>query len=147
MSVLFDKGEPERKKTKKSRKKQAGKFESTKSQLFSSSAKNLGTVAGTYQCDSCDAKYFDIDSEKDGYWRLHCAFCGNYQWEVALSDIEQPEHDSFVMPEGIHAGKSLTEISKEPKGVDYIKFTAKKSKKLIEREACKTWLDAQGHTK
>ena len=142
MNMLFDKGESPKKKSRRKKKE----VESPAVNFFPPATKNMGTVAGTYQCDNCDAKYFDIDSEKDGYWRLHCAFCGTYQWEVALSAIEQPEHDTFVMPEGIHAGKTLLDISKEPKGVDYIKFTAKKSKKLIEREACKTWLDAHGHS-
>lgn len=102
---------------------------------------NLGVIEDVYQCKRCQASYFDIAEEYEGWWFLYCAFCGAYQWEVVYRKAgEQPASGgypgNFVLRDGIYAGKSLDEVAAMQSGPAYIKFTARKSRIFAVQQAC-----------
>ena len=102
---------------------------------------NIGVIVDVYQCKRCEAAYFDIAEESQGWWLLYCAFCGAYQWEVVHAEAEEEGKRSgypgtFVLRDGIHAGKNLNQVFAEEGGLKYIEFQAKKSRVYAVQQAC-----------
>jgi hypothetical protein len=99
------------------------------------------TLDGIYECSRCQAQYWDIESENAGYWNLYCIFCGWTAREVVVDHaVILNSEEKFVMPSGIHKGRSLDKIAHLEGGLKYIEFIGKKPpNKLVEKEI-KTWL-------
>jgi hypothetical protein len=97
----------------------------------------LGTIDGEYVCadDSCAAGSHDILAEFDGEWTVECALCGTRQRVAAIRDHLKPKGDVFVVSDGRFAGMTLDEISRQPRGPEWLAWAVAEHPRQFVREA------------
>lgn len=96
---------------------------------------NLGVSCGTFECERCAGKDFEIMAADAGSWQLWCWYCGARQWEQA------PEQDTFVFHTGIYKGLTMSQVAAQSGGQRYIEFMSRKASSKAVREKCQSWLD------
>jgi hypothetical protein len=73
-------------------------------------------------------------------WLIECCYCGTGQWVPVVEGYLKPAKEEFRLRDGRFAGMTLDEASKQPRGLDYIRWAAEEHKRPAVREASKTWL-------
>lgn len=146
MSTLFDISPDEPTKGRKKNTALAAVAEAVKS---NSASPYMGKVAlealGKYDdatcADSnCHGSASDILDELRGQWLLECCFCGTKQWVPAIKGHLEPRQEEFRFRDGLFAGLTIAEASREPRGPDYLKWAAESHPRPMVREAVKTWI-------
>lgn len=151
MTLLFDISPDEPVKKKSTRSQSRGsppeaKNESLKTPLlYREIAGRLGTVDdGTFACTHprCGAGAHDILLEDGKEWLIACAFCGSMQWVKAIKGHLKPAPEEFRFRDGLFAGMTPAEASREPRGADYLSWAAESHPRPAVREAVKAYLDS-----
>ena len=106
--------------------------------------KPIGALDGVHECpdETCRASAHDIIHEDDGHWLIQCCFCHTAQWvPVIKGHLKEPDRDEFTFHAGRFAGMSISEVSVQARGLEYIKWATSEHKSSAVRAACKNWLD------
>lgn len=105
---------------------------------------SLGMLTHTYACadEACGAECHDIIDEFRGEWLLQCCFCGTMQTQPSIEGVIEPKKDEFVFRDGRFAGQGISEVLRQPRGEDYVRWAAKEHKREAVRQACQAALDS-----
>jgi hypothetical protein len=149
-ALLFDISpeEPERKKTRPARKKSPEPAKQHEPEfrpdLDAGFYEIMGQVHGLHECadERCKSRNFDIIDEWRGEWRIECMVCGTGQRVPVVPGILK-EEDEFRFRDGIFAGLSIDEASRQENGPEYIAWAAESHKRKAVKEACASWLDSK----
>lgn len=164
MSLLFDVGEP-RKPNARARANRGGpKSAETKSKNGLNYIKGfdaqpeIGRIDGHFTCgdSECLGQAFDIIREEEREleprrppqtaWLIECAFCGLMQWVPEIEGhLDEPEDDDvFRFRDGRYEGCTIHEVSRTPRGLEYLRWAAEKHPRNAVKDSCKLFLDVSG---
>lgn len=109
----------------------------------------IGKVDDVFVCGDpeCESACFDVLEETDDEeWLVECAFCGMGMWVKEIPGYldDDPDDEAFRFRDGRFQGMTLAAASRDPRGIEYIKWAASTHKRPAVREACKNFLDTSG---
>lgn len=98
-----------------------------------------GFIHDRATCGRCNARCHEFVRENRGEILISCAFCGQTMWVFgsAPKGVEV-SNGTHTLKYGRFAGKTLEQISKEPRGVEYLELLANDNAKL--RDTINTFL-------
>ena len=73
---------------------------------------------------------------------MQCVFCMATQ-VIAAEGLTVNRPDVFVFPDGLFAGKTISEVADLEDGPTYLEFMSRKAKSAEVAEKCKAWVDSQ----
>lgn len=83
-------------------------------------------------CYRCNARCHDFIDEHRGEIRIECCFCGAIMKVIGVAPIDASRETdgSYVLKFGRFKGMSIAEVSRQPRGVEYLELLAKDSPRL-----------------
>jgi hypothetical protein len=112
----------------------------------------IARVDGHYECPGCGSTVLDLAEfrlhEGRKKWLVNCSFSCGLSWEVdpvpGVIEEDRQRDSEYRFKHGMskpqYAGKTITEVSKMPDGMDYLRAQAKVAKDARLKEAVKSWL-------
>lgn len=144
MSMLFDKGEGESKRTAPEPVKEEP---SIRVNYQPDSIEIFAVLTEGYECkdDRCNCSVFDVVNVDKGFWLITCWECGTGQWVPQQQELlEKESDDDFKFHGGQMDGKTIAEVRQTSRGESYLKWAAKKHPRKYVREKCQAAIDEQG---
>ena len=83
---------------------------------------------GILVCYMCEGTAHDVIMERGRWSLLSCAYCNVSEWTDKRP--AETKKEGFVLKHGRYAGKSLDEVSAQPRGNEYLRCLAANDEKL-----------------